>query len=577
MRFREIRKPKYLFRCYIVLLLIIKLVLTAGIRVWATTDSPYDDGMMIQNAANLIAGKWLGAFNQYTLAKGVTFPLYTAMLNKLGIPLLLSIVFLCFFACLAFVLAIRKLIPNRFLLALLYTVLMFNPISTYFWTFNRVYRESIYSYLVIFLFSFIIAIFLNRFGSVRRVTLLGVGAGISLAAVWLAREDSPWVMPFVVVALAITAIGICLRKNLQHKAKRLLALAVTPAILIISVWGVSCINNRMYGVFLANEFTGGSLPVLMKELQSIKPDEWSPRTPIPKSTREAAYAVSPTFAKLKPYLENHGFVVLEKGNPTCDLLVWSVVDSVEQSGMTSAQASQLFYQKSAQEIQTAINQGKLKTRGGYTSVFLSPWDNRYIQPLFTSLLTTIKMTVFFEDSNGQPIPASNSVSSGSEIQLRQLEQVTNNLAYYTPADIPKKQGKIDLLNTITSIYKICNPAITIVGLLCYIYLFIQFIRNIRSKKGGLFEPWILLTGLWMSYLLRLALLAYSNVSCNFMLYPMYLAPSYWLILLSSFSSILIAGQDLFTRYHSHQKLHVLTVQTVLTARSETTQYPHRKN
>lgn len=38
MRFREIRKPKYLFRCYIVLLFIIKLVLTAGIRMWATTD-----------------------------------------------------------------------------------------------------------------------------------------------------------------------------------------------------------------------------------------------------------------------------------------------------------------------------------------------------------------------------------------------------------------------------------------------------------------------------------------------------------------------------------------------------------
>lgn len=548
MNVKKAINPKCVFRAYVVLLVIVKMILTAGIRVWATVDSPYDDGMMIQDATNLINHKWLGNFNQYTLAKGIAYPLYVSVMSKFGVPLLLSIVLLSFAACLTFTLVMRKLISNRLLLALLYTVLMFNPMSTYFWTFNRVYRDSVYSYFVIFLFAFLIAIFLNRFGSLRKTVLLGIGSGLSLAAVWLAREDSPWVAPFVAVALLITVAGILLHKDLQHKIKRLLALAVTPVILAIAVLGVSFINDRFYGVFLTNEFTGGALPSLIKELQSIKPDTWSPHVPIPKSTREKAYSVSPTFAKVEPYLENHGFVVQAGGNPTCDLFVWAMVDSVQQSGITDGRSSQEFYQKSAQEIHKAAQNGQLKTRGGFISVFLSPWDSRYIRPFLVSLKSSVRMTVLFQDYNGQMLQTTNSVSSGSESQIRQLEQITGNLAFYKNEDIPNRQGKINFLNAITSVYAKCNPVLIIAGLLGYLYLSFRFLLNRRAKKSVLFEEWVILTGLWLSCLLRLILISYSNASCNFVLYPMYLAPAYWLMTMASFSGLLITCTDIFKRY-----------------------------
>ncbi|MFT9078265.1 hypothetical protein [Ethanoligenens sp.] len=545
MKFKNRINKKTLFWSYLVLMLVVKLFLSTGFRVWAFGDNPYDDGMMVLEATKLIDYKWLGHFTQYTLAKGMIFPLYLCLINKIGLPFLFSMVLLSFGACVTFVLAIRKLIPNRLLLALFFTVLMFNPISNYYWTFNRVYRDSIYSYLVIFSFSFIIALFLNRTGTLRKTFFLSIGTGISLAAVWLAREDSPWIVPYVGLALLITVVSILLNKELHHKFKRLLAIGITPAILIISILGVSTINYIGYGVFATNEFTGGSLPVLMKELQSIKPDVWMAKVPIPESTREKAYAVSPTFAKLKPVLETHGFVTLSNGNPTCDMLVWAVVDSVQYAGMTDGKSSQLFYKKAAAEIQSAIDKGELQTRGGYVSVFESPWDNRYITPLLQSLSEAIHMTVSMKGYHSAHLEVQNVPSSGTDAQIRQIEEVTNNLAYYKSEVLPERKSKADFLSQVRLLYEMCNPAITALGILCYIYIFIRFLLSIRSKKYVHFEAWIILTGLYLSYLLRLSLICYSNVSCNFMLYPMYLAPAYWLILMTTFLSIMIAGKDLW--------------------------------
>lgn len=537
---------KTIFTLYILLILFIKILFSTGLKVWAFGENHYDDGMMIRDAIKLIDYKWLGHFDQYTLAKGITFPLFLAFINKIGLPYLLSVVLLEFAASLSFVLVIRKLIPNRFLLAVLYTILMFNPISTYYWTLNRVYRDSIYSYLVIFLFSAVIALFLNRYEPVKKLILPGIGAGLSLSAVWLAREDSPWIIPFVGLALAVIVVSVLLNKEIRQKSKRLLIVAFVPVILIVNILGVSAINYFAYGVFATNEFTGGSLPALIKELQSIQPDTWMAKVPVPKSTREKAYAVSPTFAKLKPVLENHAFVAAAKGNPTCDMFAWAVVDSVQFAGITDGRASQEFYKKSAEEIQAAVNKGELKTRGGYISVFESPWDSRYITPLFETLKDTIHMTVYLQSDkaagNGQ-LYAKNMNSSGSEAQIRDIEKVTNNLTYYTSQEIPTRQKKVDLINKITDIYSKLNPFFTVVGLICYLYLFARLLLSIRSKKFIHFEAWLILTGLYLSYLLRLLLISYSNVSCNYMLYPMYFGPCYWLIVMATFTGILITVKD----------------------------------
>lgn len=533
-----------IFIVYILVVLLMRLYLATGVRVWAFSDNPYDDGMMIKDAANLIANNWLGLFDQYTLAKGITFPFYLFLLNKVGIPFHFANVIMCFIASLSFVMVIRKIIQNKGALAVIYTILMFNPIASASWTFQRAYRDSIYSYLIVILFSLIIAIYLNRRENVSKIFLYSIGAGFFLSATWLAREDSPWVVPFVAVALIITIFFILFDKQLNKKIRRIMTIAIIPIFLVGSIIVISTINYIHYGVFMTNEYTGGYLPKLFKELTIIQPDEWMPQVPIPKSTREKAYKVSPTFATLKPILENHGFVTMEKGNASCSMLAWAVIDSVQQSGRKDAVSSQEFYKKSAKEISDAISRGELPVRGGYLFMFESPWDNRYIKPLIKSLGETLRMTIHMSEYEKKPLSSENIASFGSDAQVRELEYITNELAYYKGEQIPKRQGKLDISNEISKVYYKVNPIIFVIGILAYLYITLRFLLNIRNKKYCLRDEWIILTGIFLSYFLRLLLISYTDVCSIFMKYPMYLAPCYWLILMATLTSIFIVIRDI---------------------------------
>lgn len=545
----KVNQKKIFFNLYIFAILIIRLFLATGVGTWTTTYNQYDDGMMIKNSTNLLAGKWLGTFDQYILAKGITFPAYLALIHKIGLPYLFANVLFCFAASLFFIIVIRKIVPNRFALASIYTVLMFNPVATACWTFQRVYRDSIYSYLVLLLFSCIIAIYLNRNSSVSKIILYSLGAGFFLSAVWLAREDSPWVMPFVALALIITAVSTFLKRNINIKQKimKSLALTIVPFFLIISILTVSTINYKYYGIFMTNEYTGGYLPKLFKVLTIIKPDTWIANVPIPQSTREKAYEVSPTFAKLKPVLEKHPFVVNENYNASCSMLAWAVIDSVQWSGRKDAISSQEFYKKSYEEINAAIKSGKLQTRGGYLFMFESPWNNRYIKPLIKSLGETLRMTIHMSAYQDTPISSYNIISGGTKEQVEHVEYLTNWHGYYKGEKIPSKQNKIIVINDISKIYYFLNPFFFAIGLLCYIYIILRFIVGIRKKKFVLGDELLILTGLFLSYFLRLLLISYTDVCSTFMKYVMYLAPSYWLMLLATFVSIFVALNDIKNR------------------------------
>ncbi|WP_242874689.1 hypothetical protein [Clostridium pasteurianum] len=568
---RHIEKKK-IFIAYVFFILLIRLILSTGVRVWTFGDNHYDDGMMIKNAANLISGNWLGRFDQYILAKGITFPLYLDLIHKVGLPFIFSNVLMCFAASVTFIVSIKKIIPNRNALAIIYTILMFNPIASASWTFQRAYRDSIYSYLVVILFSLIIAIYLNRNESYNKILWYSLASGFFLSATWLAREDSPWVAPFVVVALLVTAIFIFLDKkeDKKIKIKKILSLTVTPIFLAVSILVVSTINYRHYGVFMTNEYTGGYLPKLFKELTIIKPDKWIPDVPVPKSTREKAYKVSPTFSKLKKTLEAHPFIATQPGgNASCSMLAWAVIDSVQWYGLKDGKSSQEFYKKSADEIEDAIKSGKLKTRGGYIFMFESPWDNRYIVPFMKSFYETFKTTVHMgqyyntdqeslvetlqvdKKYNKTIIPLfqNNITSIGNDQEIRNLEYVTNNIAYNKADSIPSRQIKMRITNKISLIYYKINSFLFIIGCLGYIYITLRLILSRKSKKNSLFDEWLILTGIFLSYILRLALISYTDVCSIFMQYSMYLAPSYWLILMFTFSSIFISARDLIKNHY----------------------------
>src|SRR5262245_33964745 len=65
----------------------VSLFLRAGFPVFAIYIAMYDDALFIRLATALRSGDWLGAYDHLTLAKGMFYPLFIAVMSFLHIPL----------------------------------------------------------------------------------------------------------------------------------------------------------------------------------------------------------------------------------------------------------------------------------------------------------------------------------------------------------------------------------------------------------------------------------------------------------------------------------------------------------
>ena len=539
MKRRGLVNGKRLYYFYIVCVLFIKLFLVSPLRIFAITNASYDDAMMVNNANSLLSFNWLGQYSQFTLAKGIVFPIYLTVLHKFSISYLLANNLLCFLAALSFVIVISKMIRSRILLAAMYTVLMFNPITYAAATYQRVYRDSIYQYLVILLFSFIVAVYFNKENSIKRLLFYSLGSSIFLPLVWFTREDSLWVIPFVGAALVISACFVIFNKKTTKKALRLLCMVLPILTLLGSHTIIANINYKYYGVFITNDYIEGNFPKAYKALSLVKPVDWQATVPVTKLTREKIYAVSPSFAKLKPYLEKSPFETSIQGNANGGAFPWALRDSVSEAGIKDAKSQQIFYQKLANEINNAVANGKLEGRSGYIFTFVSPWDNRYLFPLKDSFNQAMNMVINFEGISLTPLN-----STGNNSSVKNFELITNSPAYYASDKIFFSK-KLNIISNVSSFYTKCNSFFFIIGMLGYCYITIKFVWSLKLKKYLLFDEWIILTGLIMSFLIRLILTSYTSVSSFSANNYMYLAVAYWIILIFTFLSIFITAKDIY--------------------------------
>lgn len=534
----DLANRKRLYYFYIIGVLFIKLFLVSPLRIFAITNASYDDAMMVNHANSLLSFNWLGQYSQLTLSKGIVFPIYLSVLHKLSISYLLANNLLCFFTALFFIVVVSKMIRSRILLAALYTILMFNPITYAVGTYQRVYRDSIYQYLVILLFSFIIAIYLNKENSIKKLLLYSMGSSIFLCLVWFAREDSLWVIPFVAAALIISACFVIFNKKTTKKAFRLLCIVLPILTLLGCHTIIAATNYKYYGVFITNDYIEGNFPKAYKALSLVKPVDWQATVPVTKLTREKIYAVSPSFAKLKPYLEKNPIETLTKGNADGGHFPWALRDSVSLAGIKDAKSQQIFYQKLANEINNAVASGKLEGRSGYIFTFVSPWDNRYLNPLKDSFNQSMDMVINFKDISFTPLN-----STGNNSSVKNFELITNSPAYYVSDKISFSK-KLNIISYIANFYTKCNVFFSLIGMICYCYITVKLVSSLKSKKYLLFDEWVILTGLILSFLIRLILTSYTSVSSFPANNYMYLAVAYWIILIFAFSSIFITVKDI---------------------------------
>ncbi len=130
---------------------------------YAAFDSgAYDDVYLLERAASILSGEWLGEYNYVTLIKGASFPLFVAIANLLCMPysMLLGLFYIA--AAVVFCHAMQFLTENKWLILLTYLYLIFSPIGFDAGVTQRLYRNAIIFPSVLLVIGSILLVYYKR-------------------------------------------------------------------------------------------------------------------------------------------------------------------------------------------------------------------------------------------------------------------------------------------------------------------------------------------------------------------------------------------------------------------------------
>lgn len=521
------------------------LIITIIAKIWLIKVQPvrylptnkYDDGLMVNMANNLLQGKWLGEYNCLTLVKGIFTPLFIAITKIIEIPFLIGQDLFYDISCIFVIYVVGKILKNKKLLGIIYICLIFNPI-TYSAELCRVYRDGIYSGLTMFLIGFAYIIFLNRRENIQKQIKYFVGLGITLSSLYLCREETIWLLPFVLMSTIITMIFIAKDKNINNTKKRLLLYLIPIGIVIVNNLLVCTINYKNYGVFELNQYWSKEFKSAYGALTRVKPKETYSRVPVSQETMKRIYEISPKFKELENYLSGEEGKRWSKcgdgqyGEIQGGWLHWALIRAVEEQGYyKDAKTANKYYQELADEINNAIDNGKIEGYQEKRVSIVPKFSYKEILETFIKSEKAIKYQTKYYLVNTEVQWS----YKDDEKDVTMWQNVTTSKTDF----VEKYTGKFDklkleILKNIKIIYEKVNPCLFIISIICLIVEVIYFIRN--KKKN--YKQILLILGLATLYYCRIFIITFTSITMySTAMNSMYLANTYGIQILFSLCSI----------------------------------------
>lgn len=426
------RSPRAYFLASAVALIALKLWLVAAQAIQAIGFASHDDALFINRTAALLAGDWLGAYDQYTLAHGPLYPFFITGAYLLHIPLFTAQHLLSIAGCIAVVLALRPLVANGFVRLLLFTVLLFNPVTYDGIVHARVLRQNLLPGLSLLIIAGFIGLHARRRMPLRRLWPWSLLAGFALGAFWLTRNESVWMAPALGLLFTTTACLIW-REGRADRDARMAVLALPGVMCAAALTLVATINWRQYGVFTTTEFKQVDFNAAYGALMRPEPAQWRRFIPVPRETRERLYPLSPAFAELKPHLEGEvglawahvssGFTGIPAAEREIGAgwFMWTLRDAAIKAGHGRSGADvAAYYRRLAQEINDACERGLLKA-GPQRSGFIPPLHPEHRAPFLKSATAALKMVLTFDQMSARVAP-----SEGSDAELALFGKLTRS-------------------------------------------------------------------------------------------------------------------------------------------------------
>lgn len=331
-----------------------------------------DEMQYIREGMNVVSGHSLGDYEPMTLVRGVSYPLFLVANYMTGLPVGVGQALFYFAAVMYASLVLSKISRNEIIFFILPVLLLTLPVL-YAAELQRVLREYFYLSITLLIFA---ALFELLFVKESRRVHFGhsVILGLLLGVFWLTREEGIWIVPAIIIALLFAAFE---QKRQQSHAlwraffgKILIAFAGAALVIV----AVGSLNKLFYGRFVINELKESSFQSAYNALQRASYMYHRQYLPVPKQARLRIYEQSPSFAKLKSYLDPDGKP--SPWNYACDValyrqlcgdgdiasgwFIWALREGALSVGAhKDANTAAHFYDAIAREVDVACSQGRL--------------------------------------------------------------------------------------------------------------------------------------------------------------------------------------------------------------------------
>lgn len=363
----------------------------AAMPVMAIPDAVVDDALFVRNARLILSGQWLGAYNQLTLAKGVGFPLWLALLAGIGISALLGQAMLYAGAALLLVRGLARWIRHEGALFAIWLLLLANP-ALYSMATLRILREGFYTPMLLLILGLILWwVRLSAERARRGWMLVAIALGFSLGIFHLTREETVWILPFLLGCLVLRVVALRRGEAVGGWRREALMLGLCAASAALPVLVVSALNARHYAYFGTVEFRDGDFIRAYGALARLGPDAPS-LIVLPRAVLPALFAASPAAAELRPYFElGRGQDYINVGCATyrvepCDgelragWFMWALRDAtVISANHWQRKAVRDFNRRLAAEVNAACDSGALTCQPRRDSL-APPFRTAYVGP-----------------------------------------------------------------------------------------------------------------------------------------------------------------------------------------------------
>ncbi|MFA7558295.1 MAG: hypothetical protein WCZ20_10910 [Hydrogenophaga sp.] len=337
--------------------------LKIGISIPVKTAAPHDSELFFNWTRSLIAGQWLGAYNELTLTKGPMMSIVAAFSNKVHAPYKLveyAVYVLAIFATTA---AVYRATRSSLLTVALAALLAINP-SLWSGEARVFMREPLYFVFALLTLSLLMLDFQQKKFS-WFTTMYGLLAGLSFGGYWYTREESIWIYPSLAVLfsslwLSNGSLISKVQRSAKHSLVFLFGFSVVSGIVVYSTW-------TYYDTLTTNVFRQGAFREAMGSLQRIDAPSSSPYVPVSKQALTYAEKISPAAAQVAPLLKASPWAKFGSDLPeklpdeiSGASFAWALLSAAASKGFhASAQTAERFYQSLSQDIELACEQSRI--------------------------------------------------------------------------------------------------------------------------------------------------------------------------------------------------------------------------